>query len=54
MDEIRNNKSIMDLYTSFIGIVQVWDKNLNWHEGQFNQVEWIVANLVNSLKAGSN
>ena len=23
MDEISNNKSIMDLYTSFIGIVQV-------------------------------
>lgn len=31
-----------------------WDKNLIWHEGQFNQVEWIVENLVNSLKAGSN
>src|SRR5690606_13916858 len=19
-----------------------WDKNLNWHEGKFNQVEWIL------------
>ena len=23
-----------------------WDKDLNWHEGKFNQVEWIVEKLI--------
>lgn len=27
-----------------------WDKDLNWFEGNNNQVEWIVEDLINSLK----
>jgi hypothetical protein len=23
-----------------------WDKDLNWHEGKFNQVEWILEEIT--------
>jgi hypothetical protein len=29
-------------YWNFTGY---WDKDLNWHEGKFNQVEWILGKL---------
>lgn len=24
-----------------------WDSDLNWHEGQFNQVDWMVEEIIN-------
>ena len=27
-----------------------WDKNLVWHKGQFNPQEWMIDDLLNSIK----
>ncbi len=27
-----------------------WDKNLNWHEGQFNPQEWMIENLIEQVE----
>ena len=38
------------MFIKLIDQKSLWDKNLNWYEGKFNQVEWIVEDLVNGLK----
>lgn len=50
--DVNQNPLIVEInygfaHQPYLNCPGYWDKNLNWHEGKFNQVEWILEEYFN-------
>jgi glutathione synthase/RimK-type ligase-like ATP-grasp enzyme len=51
----NNNPLIVEInygfaHEPYLNCPGYWDKDLNWHEGKFNQVEWILEEIIRETK----
>jgi len=53
--DAKNNPLIVEInygfsHEPYLNCPGYWNKNLNWYEGTFNQVEWILEDLIKDFK----